>query len=366
MVAKQLLRAASFVVLVGSARAQPAPPPAQPDDEAASTAPGNTDAAPPAPNRRAPTGTFGIGVGYNTDDGFIGSAEVAQSDLFGTGLLLAEDAKISERWQRFELRFADPELLGSSYQLDATLYSDRRHYDQFWREGAGASVGLSQIIAPHLKAYAGYRLEHVTMEPDDLASPTAPTGSYNLAALRAGVDYSTLDQPFMATRGTRIGSMIEVADPSLGSDVTMIHTKTFAETHQAVGPMILHLGGSFETVSGDALPEGELLHFDGSSQIRGIAPNEFGPRDLDGRHLGGTMAFYGHTDLEVPVSRRLGLSAVGFVDGGGMFTGPVGELGASTGFGMVWRSPLGPIGAYWAWPSLHDPPKFVFGVGAPF
>ena len=56
----------------------------------------------------------------------------------------------------------------------------------------------------------------------------------------------------------------------------------------------------------------------------------------------------------------------GFVDGGGMYTGPVGELAASTGFGLVWRSPLGPIGAYWAWPSLHDPPKFVFGIGSAF
>src|SRR5450432_1064799 len=137
MVAKQLLRAASFVVLVGSARAQPAPPPAQPDDEAASTAPGNTDPIPPAPNRRPPTGTFAIGAGFNTDDGFIGSAEVAQSDLFGTGMLLSLDTKISERWQRFEMRFVDPELLGSSYQLDATIYNDRHHYDQFWREGAG-------------------------------------------------------------------------------------------------------------------------------------------------------------------------------------------------------------------------------------
>jgi outer membrane protein insertion porin family len=366
MVAKQLLLAASFVVLVGSARAQPAPPPAQPDD-GASSAPGNTDpiAAPP-PTRRVPTGTFGVGAGYNTDDGFTASANITQSDLFGTGKLLSLDAMINERAQRFEGRFVDPELLGSSYQLDATIYADSRHYDQYWRNAAGVSLGLSKIIAPHLKVYAGYRVENVTQAPDDYAAPSTPTGSYNLAALRAGIDYSTLDQPFMATRGTRIGSMIEVAAPELGSDVSMIHTKSFAETHQAVGPMILHLGGSFETVSGEALPEGELLHFDGSSQIRGIAPNAFGPLTLDGRNPGGTMAFYGHSDLELPITRRYGISAIGFVDGGGLFTGPVGSLGASTGFGVLWRSPIGPIGAYWAWPSLNEPPKFVFGVGSTF
>jgi outer membrane protein insertion porin family len=369
MVAKQLLVAASFVVLVGRVRAQPAPPSAQPDDEAASTAPGNTDPVtiPVPKNRRAATGTFGLGVGYNTDDGFTAVANVTQSDLFGTGKLLSLDAMINERAERLEARYVDPELAGTNFQLEATAYSDLRRYSGFDREAVGTSVQLSHMIAPHVKAYAGYRFEHVDMNPDDPYAPGLPAGAYNLAALRAGVEYNTLDQPFLATRGTRVGSYLEVAAPELGSDVSMIHTKSYAETHHALGPMILHVGGSFETVSGDGgLPEGELLHFDGSSQLRGFAPNAFGPRDPTGRVIGGTMAFYGHTDLELPLSRRLGISAVGFVDGGGLFGATAGELGASTGLGFVWRSPIGPIGAYWAWPSLHDSPKFIFGVGTTF
>ena len=372
MVAKQLLVAASFVVLVGRARAQPAPPSAQPDDEAASTAPGNTDPVPipvpiPVPkNRRAATGTFELGAGYNTDDGFSAVADVTQSDLFGTGKLLSLDAMINERAERFEVRYVDPELAGTNFQLDATLYSDLRKYNGFDRAAAGTSVQLSHMIAPHVKAYAGYRIENVEMQPDDPTVSELPSGTYNVAALRAGVEYNTLDQPFLATHGTRVGSYVEVAAPELGSDVTMVHTKSYAETHHALGPMILHVGGSFETVSGDGLPEGELLHFDGSSQLRGFAPNAFGPRDASGRVIGGTMAFYGHTDLELPLSRRLGISAVGFVDGGGLFGATAGELGASTGLGFVWRSPIGPIGAYWAWPSLHDSPKFIFGVGTTF
>ena len=367
MVAKQLLVAASLVVLVGRVRAQPAPPSAQPDDEAPSTAPGNVDPAPPPPNRRPPTGTFGVGIGYNTDDQFKLSANVTQSDLFGTGKLLSLDAMVDARAQRFEGRYVDPELAGTNFQLDATMYSDLREYDGFARQAAGASVSLSHMIAPHLKAYVGYRLEAVEMQPGDPVVADAPSGGYNLSALRAGVEYNTLDQPFLATHGTRVGSYLEVAAPELGSDVTMVHTKSYAETHHALGPMILHVGGSFETITGyGGLPEGELLHFDGSSQLRGFAPNAFGVRNAENRVIGGTMAFYGHTDLELPLSRRYGLSAVGFVDGGGLFDARAGELGASTGLGFVWRSPIGPIGAYWAWPNLHDSPKFVFGVGTRF
>jgi outer membrane protein insertion porin family len=371
MVAKQRLIAVSLVVLVGHARAQPAPPPAQPDDEAASTAPGNVAPVPvppvPPPDRRPAMGTFSLGAGYNTDDGFIATANVTQPDLFGTGKLLSLDAMIDERVQRFEGRYVDPELAGTSFQLDATIYSDLHQYDGFARQAVGTSVQLSHMIARHVKAYAGYRIEHVEIDPDDPTVADDPSGAYNLAAVRAGFEYNTLDQPFLATRGTRIGSYLEVGVPALGSDVSMVHTRSYAETHRAIGPMILHVGGSFETVAGSGgLPEGELLHFDGSSQLRGFAPNAFGPRDTTGRVTGGTMAFYGHTDLELPLSRRYGVSAVGFVDGGGLFDTSAGELGASTGVGFLWRSPIGPIGAYWAWPSLHEGPKFLFGVGTTF
>ena len=368
MIAKQLLIAASLVVLVGRARAQSAPPSAQPDDEATS-APGNTPATAPPIKPKPPTGTFALGAGYDTDDGFGLNANVTQSNLFGTGKLLSLDAEINERMQHYELRFASPELLGTGFTLDAKIYNDVRDYEAFTRQAAGASVGLSHWIAPHVKAYASYRVEHVTEELTNTPIPIDGWGNYpyNLAAVRVGVEYNTLSEPFMATHGSRAGAYVDVAGRELGSDVSLVRTKSFAETHQAIGAgAILHVGGSFETVSGDSLPSGELLHFDGSSQIRGISPDKFGPQDGYGAHLGGTMAFYGHADLEVPLSHRIGLSAVGFVDGGGLFDGGTGELAASTGFGLVWRSPIGPIAAYWAYPSIHAPPQFVFGVGTSF
>ena len=334
------------------------------DDDPPSTAPGNTapvpDPAPP-PLRRAPTGTFQIGVGYATDDGFGADANITQSDLFGTGKLLSLDAMIDEREQRFVTRFVDPELFGTGFQLDARAITDDKHLDNFTRESAGINFELSHLVGPHTKWYVGYRLEHVTDEPD--ATPVAPGADvYDVAALRIGTEYNTLDQPFFATRGSRIGSMIEVGVPSLGSDISFLHTKAFAETHQHLGAFLLHLSGSMENVSGN-LPLGEQLYFDGSSQIRGYAPNSVGP--LGGETRGGTASMFGRAELELPVVKRIGLSVTGFADGGGIATDTKGELAASTGFGLVWRSPIGPIGAYWAWTADHGP-AFVFGAGARF
>jgi outer membrane translocation and assembly module TamA len=80
--------------------------------------------------------------------------------------------------------------------------------------------------------------------------------------------------------------------------------------------------------------------------------------------LGGNLAFFGRTELELPITH--GVSALGFVDGGGIFNPRAGELAATTGFGLVWRSPIGPIGGYLAWPDLHGGPSFVFGIGSHF
>lgn len=327
------------------------------DDAPPAAAPGNTEPTPPL--RRAPTGTFQLGAGYATDDGFGAQASITQSDLIGTGKLLSLDAMIDEREQRFVARFVDPELFGSDFQLDARLVDDAKHLDGFTRQGAGITFELSRLVGPHTKWYAGYRLEHVTDEPDP--TPAAPGADvYDVAALRIGTEYNTLDQPFFATRGSRIGSLIEVGTPSLGSDIAFLHSKAYAETHQRLGAFTLHLSGSMENVSGD-LPLGEQLYFDGSSQIRGYAPNSVGP--LGGITRGGTASLFGRAELELPVVKRIGLSVTGFADGGGVATTATGELAASTGFGFVWRSPIGPIGAYWAWTADHGP-AFVFGAGA--
>jgi len=353
MFAKQILLA---VLLVTPAFADD-------DPDSGAAAPGNTaPLVPVVPVRRAATGTFSVGAGYNTDDSFMFSAGVSQSDLFGTGKLLSLDAMVDGREQRFTARYVDPALFGTDYQLDARLIADDKQLYQFTRRSIGTNLELSHLIAPHLKWYAGYRLEHVKDVMDD---PILPGDEHDVGAIRIGTELNTLDQPFLATRGSRVGTMIEYGSRELGGSFEMLHMKSYGETHQRLGSLTLHLSGSMETVSGDELPIGEQLFFDGSSQIRGYRPNRVGPIDLTGHGTGSNMGLFGRAELELPVIRRVGLSVTGFADGGGMFGAHAGELAASTGFGVVWRSPIGPIGGYWAWTGQGGP-TFVFGAGAAF
>src|SRR5262249_7386267 len=105
------------------------------------------------------------------------------------------------------------------------------------------------------------------------------------------------------------------------------------------------------------VPMSERLYLDGSSDIRGYAPGGI-------LGSGGAYEALGRASIEAPIVRSLGLSIEGFGDVGAMWNeARDGQLGASFGFGLIWRSPLGPLRFDWAFPVV-GPPRFVFGAGA--
>ena len=394
MFAKQTLMSASLVaVFGGSAGAQVAPdPPALPDDGATTPSldldpdpplspmavPAQPSPSVPGPHAHDPTGKFQIGVGYGTDSHFFAHAGISQSNLFGTGDFLALDAQLSSLSQLFEVRFIDPHFLDSDVAFAPTLYTERRVLPGFTRDATGGTFTLAHAIGDHATAFVGYRLEDVTATPDDLtvaargdtfSTPSLRSGV--ISALRAGAAYSTLDSPVMPLRGSSIGVTGELAEPWLGSDFQLTRLNAWANTHQSIGPFTLHLGGTLASVtSSDPLgvPLNERLFLDGSSQVRGFAPGALGPIDpLTGNPIGGNLFVTGHAELEVPVSRRLGLSMDGFYDAGGIFDrSGAGQFGQSTGVGVIWRSPLGPLHLDLAFPIGGGAPRLVFGIGTTF
>lgn len=387
MSAKQTL-SASLVVLVAAspllARAEPdAAPRAHPGEDRPDDLDEPTPPAPalpaeqPAPPRR-PTGRFALGAGYGTDDGFAVRAAVAQDSLFGTGKRLALDASLSARHQWFAVTFEDPHLGGSDLRLRAVLATARRRMPGFVRGATGGSLTLAKRIAPHVQAFVGYRLEDVTVElahPAALArgGVTPPRGALDgrIGAVRTGLAYDTTDAPFLPARGTTAGVALEVADRGFGSAHDFARLDGWLSHHRALGPFTLHLGGTFSTVrarGGGVVPLSERLHFDGSRDVRGLAPGELGPFDPSaGLSLGGDVKATGRAELELPLFRRLGISVVGFLDAGAIYDrAGRGSWGLSRGIGLVWRSPIGPLRFDWAFRDRGDDPRFVFGLGSLF
>jgi outer membrane protein assembly factor BamA len=179
-----------------------------------------------------------------------------------------------------------------------------------------------------------------------------------LASVRTGLVFSNLDRPILPTRGTTAGVAVETASPLLGSTLTLERLDAFASTNQPIGPLVLHVGGSFHSVlaPGQLVPMTERLYLDGSSDIRGYAPGSL-------LAYGGAYEALGRASIEVPILKSVGLSIEGFGDVGELWNEyREGVFGASFGFGVIWRSPLGPLRFDWAFP-LVGKPQFVFGAG---
>lgn len=331
---------------------------------------------PPVPAKHEqPTGRFTIGAGYSTDDKFVATAEIAQDNLFGTGLQLSMAALLSARRQLFLNRFVDPHLLGSDFAVTTDIYADQRELPGFTRKAAGGSVTVAHPLTEHLRGFVGYRLEHVEvgLHGDDAAAARAidpstpgrvPLGGGILSSVRAGLAYSNLDSVAWPRHGTSAGIVVEHADRRLGSDLELDRASAYLAHHEPLGPFTLHLGFSADAVTSAepfGVPRSERLFLDGSSDIRGYAPGALGPA------TGGNLRFAGRGELEVPLWSSIGLSAAGFVDVGGVYDrSGDGGMGHAFGFGLRWHSPIGTLNFDWAFPADGGKPVFLFSLGSPF
>lgn len=321
---------------------------------------------------RKPSGTISIGAGFSSDEGFIAGAEIAQPDLFRTGNLLMLSARLSSRRQLFLTRFADPDVLGSRLGLSIDLYNDMHTLPGFQRNAAGASLTLAHPFGNHARAFIGYRIEEVEAKELSVArtidpQPLPPLIGGTLSALKAGVVYDTLDRRDAPLRGTQIGGSIEIGDRVLGSDLEFLRTDAWVAHHQPLGPLTLHIAGSFTTIGGPGgPPRSERLFLTSSNEIRGYHPDSFGPISSLGTPIGGEAKLLGSVELEVPLVRRIGLSAFGFADAGALVGDGQGQAGRSVGFGLLWRSPIGPLKFSWALPVDGERPVFGFVMGTSF
>ncbi|HEY1555531.1 MAG TPA: BamA/TamA family outer membrane protein [Kofleriaceae bacterium] len=334
-----------------------------------------------APSPDGATGTLAVGAGYVTDDKLFATAAIAQPNLFGTGDALSLFAGISSLHQLFTMRFVQPYFLDSDFTLDTQLYNDTRLLPGFTRNAVGGTMTASQRLSPHVRAYVGYRLEQVSGDPGDAVMPLArgvpgapPLGDDLISAARAGIEYDTRDSRFSPTRGTDLGVGVEYASPLLGSDLELGTVTAWAGTHQPIGPAILHLEGTFTGLaSPDVIPLADRLFLMGSSDVRGYLPGAFGPVDADGDPIGGNMKLTGRSSLEVPLGGS-GLSLEGFLDYARVSDtsmtsryGLASAAGLSVGFGVIWRSPLGPLRLDFAIPLVRGAtPGLVFGIGNSF
>ncbi|RNF81742.1 outer membrane protein assembly factor BamA [Montanilutibacter psychrotolerans] len=109
-----------------------------------------------------------------------------------------------------------------------------------------------------------------------------------------------------------------------------------------------------KTVTADGLPFFENFYAGGVRSVRGFTDNTLGPRS-NNQAVGGSLKTVGTLELIFPTLLDTPAARISaFADVGNVYDGvdnfDAGELRASTGVSLMWRSPMGPISISYALP----------------
>jgi len=240
--------------------------------------------------------------------------------------------------------------------------------------------------------------------------------SGRIASLRPTITYDTRDNRLFPTSGIYLQASSEIAANAIGSEFNYLRNRFTGRFYYPLG------GGSGMPGSGFVLklntelglitspdPQGvpifQRYFLGGILDVRGFYLRSIGPRlpltqSLDpnsppipnGANIGGNLEAYENLELEFPILDKVGIRGVVFLDAGNSwnienqfckttpapqfdkvvspcfsFSSSLGYLRTSTGFGIRWFSPLGPLRFEWGFPLAPLPYEnhsdFEFTIG---
>ena len=145
--------------------------------------------------------------------------------------------------------------------------------------------------------------------------------------------------------GVRLDLAIRGADESLVSDIDLIQYGGQLKFITSLGPRdrVIMRGaiGTIETDDFDLVPSSIRFYAGGASSVRGYAYQSLGPTDDDGDAIGARHLLVGSAEYEHYFNDRWGMAL--FIDAGNALDSFGDDLEQGAGFGMRWKSPVGPV-----------------------
>ncbi|MEY3253582.1 MAG: hypothetical protein RL227_2555 [Pseudomonadota bacterium] len=308
--------------------------------------------------------TFGVGVSANTGPRF--SVEQQLRRPFGLPVSSSLKVEIGEKRQAW-----DGEL---STRADERLYRDLLGA-AVERLRSDSDVVLSQRVRLG-RTQDTQRIERLSFVEWERSSRRTNAGERTDAvavSLNFHGGWRDLDSVVLPTTGETLSAQVGVGR-SHGTDAK---TGTFGRTYGRLtvyrplgrtlyGQARLEVGRVF-LEPGMVVPESLRWRAGGDESVRGYGYRELGPV-VDGAVGSGETILTGSLELARPISAAMpSLWGAIFVDGGNAATSfnqlePV----FGYGFGVRWRSPVGPLRIDLAWAENSNRPRLHFSIGIAF
>jgi len=317
--------------------------------------------------KEKPTGTFSIGGGYSSLDGFIGQGSVAQSNFLGLGLKANVSASIGGKSQTYSVGMLDPHFLDTKWSLGGDIYRSERDYIDYSRRLLGGDIKAGYPINDLVGTFFMYKYEikdlyHPTQAYQTLNSQDKdnyPLGTTTTSSIFSSITRNSTDYRLDPSSGMINSLAIDFA--GLGGDnrfvrYTTDHNWFYPLYKKLVFSTKLTLGYVQEV--GQQIPIDEKFYLGGIFSLRGYKARTVSPykhqltKDVNGNqnsdivYLGGDKELFGSTEFTIPILQEFGVKSVLFFDYGNSFvdnSSIIKTMLMSYGAGIRWASPIGPL-----------------------
>jgi outer membrane protein insertion porin family len=313
------------------------------------------------------TGSFSIGGGYSSRDGFVGLFELTQGNFLGLGELLRAKAELGKRVTSYSLTFREPYMLDYPVSGTVDLFNETRNFDTYREKRVGGDLSLGKNFSEYVSGSVSYLLESIRIfdvlgaAPDQILRQRGRTISSSVGLSLAR---DTRDFFFDPHRGSRNSVSLEYA--GLGGDNEYIKvigdsSKYFPLWFDNVLSLHARLGYA-EGINGKKLPLGERFYVGGINTVRGFAFGRAGPLDND-QIIGGNTEFIFNAEYIFPLLPER-IKGVVFFDAGRAYDDELqsspqkitlNSLKTSVGVGLRFILPIGPIRLEWGYNLNRQP-----------
>jgi len=315
------------------------------------------------------TGTFSIGGGYSSLDGFVGQGSVQQANFFGLGLKANASVSLGKKTSTYNVGLTDPYFLDTKWSLGGDLYRTEREYHDYTRKATGGDIKGGYQLSDTLSTFLMYKYEEKSifdeslalqqtrqLYPDLVSEPDTTTSAFSASITRNTTDYR-LDP----TTGMTNSLSVEFA--GLGGTSRYIRYIGQSSKFFPVGfGGVFMVHGTFGHIqeTGEKIPIDEKFYLGGISTLRGydgrtVSPYVLTPQydSQTGKVISNERAYVGgdteavfNAEYTLPLLKDAGLKGVIFFDAGNAADGVdnvFSDILSSYGFGIRWFSPIGPL-----------------------
>ena len=348
------------------------------------------------------SGSFMFGVGYSQLSGVNLSVQLSENNFLGSGNRVSIAAQSSTYQKRYDFSFTNPYFTDEGMSLGYNLWWREFDYSDYgvanYSTNSGAFqtfLGLPITEYDTVSSLIGIDTNEILLSassPRSFIGYIHAVGNRTFHTWRTQFGYArdTRNDFFMPSRGSYHRANLEIAMP--GSTAEYWKAEYQYSRYFPLGQSLILMGGVnlgygdsygsvtyrdlcvnmtvmcttasddfLVTVNDAGLPFFERFYAGGissSGRVRGFADNSLGPREFNGfssQPIGGAFKTVGTVELVFPTlfdSPAARVSA--FLDFGNVFLDydafDAGEIRASAGVSLLWRSPMGPLAISYAYP----------------